>query len=458
LNPGYTQAFSEVDASASLDYFRDGGDSSTITESIESQSDPLKPPRVNYPKPSMPRPPRAGDKFIDPSFGTEIMRATDENDDPIGLSTYYSHWPTFNVNNTYILVRKGLGGDALIKSFNPQSFSVGAGYKPGPIDIPGKGAVAVNLESAIWHPSNPNLLYCFTGYRNGGMGLYLHDVRTRRYTLVKDFSNLGGPDDYLWEMSMSSDGDVFAWSQMQAGRKDNPIYYIVWRQSTDTVLYHNLTHGTISKVRLDKSGKYLALQNAEVQPDNTRNAYLTLATGHIDATKWNPSDSPAGHGDLGTGFIVGFDNWASGINVRALNSVHAPKLVFRFQDAKGTVDWTNDIHGTMLADNESWITIGSYHEPSVTLPSTGVFSDLIFQVALDGSGRWRRICYTRSAITNRSDTAGYWAMPKPTISRDGRFIAFTSNWENSGRFDVFIARITPAPVVQTQTRPRRIQD
>jgi len=426
--------------------------------SIWAQGDSLRSPRVVYPKPSLPRPPRAGSKFIEPTFGTEIMRATDERDDPVGLSTYYSHWPTFNSNNTYILVRKGLGGDALIKPFNADAFTVSRGYKPGLVDIPAKGAVAMNLESAIWHPSNPELLYCFTGYRDGGMRLYTYNVVTQSYSLVKDFSGLGTLNDYLWEMSISADGDVFAWSQMRVGRQDNPIYYLVWRKSADKVLSHAPTNGIINKVRLDKSGRYLALQYANIGADQTKNAYLTLATGHIEPIKWNASDSPTGHGDLGTGFIAGFDNWASGINRRWLNNVHAPQLVFRFQDANGAVDWTNDLHGTMLADNEDWITIGTYHEPSSTSPSTGVFTDQIMQVALDGSGRWRRICYTRSSIDNRSDATGYWATPKPTISRDGRFIAFTSNWEKSGRFDVFIARITPAPILSKPIRFRRTQD
>lgn len=424
----------------------------------EAQNESLKAQRVRYPKPSLTRPSQAGGKVTDPTFGTEIMRATDERDDPVGLSTYYSHWPTFNSNNTYILVRKGLGGDALIKPFNSQTFTVNRGHKPGPIDIPGKGAVGVNLESAIWHPTNPESLYCFTGYTEGGMRLYTYNVVTRRYSLVKDFSGLGTPKDYLWEMSMSTDGNVFAWSQMRAGRQDNPIYYLVWSKSADKVLYQSSTNGVINKVRLDKSGRYLALQYAKFQAEQTKNAYLTLATGHIEPTRWNAADSPAGHGDLGTGFIAGFDNWASGINRRWLNNVHAPQLVFRFEDSNRVVDWTNDFHGTMLADNEDWITIGTYREPSATLPTTGVFTDQIIQVALDGSGRWRRICYTRSSIDNRSDTTGYWAMPKPTISRDGRFIAFTSNWEKSERFDVYIARITPAPVLSTPGRRRRAQE
>jgi len=403
--------------------------------------------RAVFPKPPLPALPPADGKFNDPTFGTEILRATNQRDDKAGLSTYYSHWPTFNCDNTYILVRKGLTGDALVKSFNAEAFTIGVGHQPGALIVPGKGTVTVNFERAIWHPTNPHLIYCTTGYRGGGMALYVYNVVTHTYTLVKDLSSLAGADDYLWEMSMSAAGDVFAWSQMRVGRRDSPLYYIVWRRSIDKVLYHVPTNGIINKVRLDKSGQFLDLVYAKVQPDKTAGGFLTIATNHIEILMWNSSDSPPGHGDLGTGFIVGWDNWEGGINRRWLNRVHSPQTVFRFADARGVLDWTNGFHATMLADNEDWTTVGTFDDPSANLPRTGVFKDEILQVALDGSGRFRRICHTRSAIDQKTDTTGYWAMPKPTISKDGRFIAFTSNWEKSGRFDVFVARIAPAPAL-----------
>ena len=405
-----------------------------------------------YPKPPLPRLPRAGGTFIDPTFGTEIMRATDERDDQVGLSTFYSHWPTFNCNNTFMLVRKSSGA-ALIKSFDAKNFKVGAGFQPGPVNIPGKGDVSVNFESAIWHPTDPNLIYCFTGYREGGMHLYVYNVVTRHYVLVKDFSALGGPNDYLWRMTMSADGDVFAWNVFRVGSGDqNPLYILVWRKSTDRVLFHAPTEGIYGKVSVDKSGEYLDIGYRSKQPDLTYAALLTLRTGHIETIKWNSADSPTGHGDMGTGLVAGWDNWACGINRRWLNQIHAPQTVFRFTDERGTLDWTMDLHATLLADNEDWITVGTYREPSSPFPSTGVFQDEIFQVALDGSGHVRRICHTRSSIDNRTDTSGYWAMPKPTISKDGRFIAFTSNWEKSGRYDLFIARIDPAPRLSMKPR------
>src|SRR5437870_1368108 len=43
--------------------------------------------------------PRAGGKFVDPSFGTTIMRVTDESDGT-SCNNFYSYWPTFNLDST----------------------------------------------------------------------------------------------------------------------------------------------------------------------------------------------------------------------------------------------------------------------------------------------------------------------------------------------------------------------
>ncbi|MFL6332379.1 MAG: hypothetical protein ACJ754_03460, partial [Pyrinomonadaceae bacterium] len=181
-------------------------------------------------------------------------------------------------------------------------------------------------------------------------------------------------------------------------------------------------------------------------------------------------DFRPGHGDLGTNCIFGWDNDTDGFTVRRLDEPHNPRYVFWLRTGPGptggVADWTQDMHATMLADNEDWATIATFYDGTINLPSSGVFRDEIFQVALDGSERMRRLVQHRSLIDLKTNTTGYWAMPKPTISRDGRFIAYTSNWENSGRYDLFIARIDPAPSLPqpqatppprpTAKRPRRV--
>src|ERR1700755_1392649 len=98
-------------------------------------------------KPPLPPLPPVGGTYRDPVFGTEIMRATDASDCPdIGCGTYFSHWPTFNADDTRILIRKGETGYALVKDFDADNFKVGPSRQlPSSIIVDG-----VHYGGASW--------------------------------------------------------------------------------------------------------------------------------------------------------------------------------------------------------------------------------------------------------------------------------------------------------------------
>jgi uncharacterized protein (TIGR03437 family) len=426
------------------------GSSSGIAQA-QSQIPGIKTDRAVYAEPPLPILSSAGGKFNDPVFGTEIMRATDETDGAVpGLGTFYSHWPTFNCNNTKLLIRKGDSGEAILKDFDPVNFKIG-NPKALPNSLPtGAGP---SWESSIWSNTDPNIIYTFSSYYDGGMKLFTFNITTNSFTLIKDFSALSGGNDYLKQMYMSADEDIFCWLHMRAGYNGEPLYYLVYRRSTNTVLFHKPASdyiGGINEIHVDKSGKWLHIVIPTAQADGTGTRILNLQTGEYQSFTKSIDHTP-GHGDMGTGTIIGFDNYFNGISRRQLASIHVYNDILQFRTEAGVSDWTNDFHGSMLADNEDWITIGTYDDPATMLPESGIFEDEIIQVATDGSQRFRRLLHTRSSIDNQTDTTGYWAMPKPTISKDGRFIAFTSNWENSGRYDLFIAKIDPAGASPTPT-------
>jgi hypothetical protein len=268
-------------------------------------------------------------------------------------------------------------------------------------------------------------------------------------------------------MNMSADDDVFSWSRMRVGR-DAPLAYLVWRRSTNKILFDTPNTMDFNEVHVDKTGKWLSIPLNKPLPNGDAMEFLDLDTGALSWIVRGAPDYKPGHGDLGSDCIVGFDAWLDGITWRRMSTPHMVRHVFYFRTAigreGGMTDWTHDFHGTMLADNEDWITIGTHRDPSATQVGTGIYDDEILQVSLDGSERIRRLCHTRSAYDDKTETSGYWAAPKPTISRDGRFIAFTSNWEKSGRYDLFIARIQPAPYLTKRPtsmpapvqRPRRV--
>ena len=65
----------------------------------------------------------------------------------------------------------------------------------------------------------------------------------------------------------------------------------------------------------------------------------------------------------------------------------------------------------------------------------GPFRNEIFQVSTDGSQRVRRLAHHHSVYRD------YWDTPRANISRDGRFVAFTSNWGSTTRRDVFLIKV-----------------
>jgi hypothetical protein len=407
-----------------------------------------------YAEPPLPVLPAAGGKYVDAVFGTTIMRVTDERDCPVlGCGTYYSQWPTFNADNTLLLIRNGVNGDATIKRFDPQTFTLLETVRARVPTL--DGGVTLEWQGATWSANDPDLIYLHVnGYNKDypatGMKLYTYRVSTNKFALVKDFApelSPGNPD-YLFELHMDAHDDVFTFMQKRNGRGDETLAFIVWKRSTDRVLAYVPNEDFNAGVP-DKSGRYVYFS-----PNQYTNArkILDLQTMTYETLSWNSADVPFSHGDSGTGSNVGRDPWSGGVSMRKLSAPHTHTALFDMKDDRGVTDWSNDQHMTLYADNEDWVLLGTYDDPGETAGETGAFEDELMQVATDGSGRVRRLLHTRTKYDNQTETSGYWASPKPTISRDGRYVAYTSNWEGSGRYDLFVARIDPAPRL-TQPEP-----
>ena len=404
-----------------------------------------------YPEPPLRALPRAGGKFNDPTFGTLIMRATDEKDYPApGCGTWYSQWPTFNADNTRLLIRCGVSGDMKLKAFDPVNFTLGPTLRTQST-IP--NGHSLQWQGATWSRTDPDLIFVNAAYYNpdyptvSGMKLFTYRPSSNTVTLIKDFRSLApGKPDYLFEMHIAQDGkdDVFTFMQYRIGWPDNPLYFIVWRRATDTLLQHILNSKIDANAAApDKSGRWIWFALNKTQSDGSRHKILDLKSNTWQTIYWKANDDSPNHGDGGTGTNVGKGNFSGGFNFRSLSNPHKSSILFDFKDANGVLDWSNDQHTSLYADDESWVTIGLYDESDAH--DTGAFENEVMQIAMDGSQRIRRLFHHRSKIDNQTETTGYWAVPKPTISKNGKFVAFTSNWGNSGRYDLFIAKIDPAP-------------
>jgi|GEM_PF-1199713 len=364
-----------------------------------------------YPEPPPPALPKAWGTFVDPTFGTTIMRVTDEND---GVSNfnYYSYWPTFNLNSTWFFI--ACDNMPKLYKFDPNNFQI---ISKGPLfdqTLPGGGFMST--EDGEWSGSNPTLLY---GYY--GLKLWSFDVSSRVYTLIKDFTGQL-PPGYLGQMSRSLDDNMFAFTVKDPNYA--PTGYMVWQRDQDKIV-RNVSLSNFDEVEVDKTGRYLAVK-AEFGGGVDFQA-VDLQTGNIQGLTDPAPDFSPGHSDNGRGIVVGYDNWNNQYTIRSYATPHQFKTVISFGS-----DWSQANHLSMLGDDESWCVISNYTNGTAPL---GPFRQEIFQSSTDGSHNVRRLAHHHSVYRD------YWDTPRADISRDGRFIAFTSNWGSTTRRDVFIIKV-----------------
>jgi hypothetical protein len=379
--------------------------------------------RAVFPEPTLPALPAAGGTFRDPVFGTEVMRVTGERDGKLN-GTFYPHWPTLNADSTRLLVKRYETGDA-VYSFDPVNFKLGD-YFVIP-RLPDNGTT-IN-EGAIWSATDPDTLFIL-GWK--GPKLWALSASTRQYTLVHDFSKDAtfAPGDYLWQMSVSADGDTFAFTHKNGSYRT--VGYTVYRRSTDTLLIDNKS--TLEdEVRIDKTGRYLTLYLSQPDPAGKATYILDLATGGRAGLVDGAPDYAPGHGDVGAGTMIAWDNDENRFLKRSLNDPHR---VLSVLDLGG--DWMHE-HLSHLSRDETWA-LASFYSYKGYGTEPGLFHDELVLVKTDGSGQFRRL------LQHRSKAQDYWEIPRATISYDGRFVAYSSNWNNSGRVDLFIARIDDAAV------------
>ena len=366
--------------------------------------------------PSPPSLPAAGGTFVDPTFCQTIMRVTDANDGT-DCHSFYSYWPTFNVDSTRFIY--ACDNNPRLGQFNPTSFSITS--KGNLFDA---GQLFLSTEDAIWSGSDANVLYGHEGPR-----LWAYNVVSRAYTQVKDFSAQIPSGGYVWQMSKSTDDNVFAFTVRNSG--DQAIGYLAWRKNPDTIL-RNDSLANIDEVQLDKTGRYLAVKADFGAPLDFRAIDLQTAS-MVTLTNGAPDYSP-GHSDNGQAIVVGYDNWLNRYTQRSYPTILDPNTPHAFSTVIDLNDWSQASHLSMLANNESWCVISNYTSPGSDATGNALRQE-IFQAATDGSQNVRRLAHHHSVYRDYYDT------PRANISRDGKFIAFTSNWGSTTRRDVFFLKV-----------------
>jgi hypothetical protein len=386
-------------------------------------SDPLKTDKNVYPEPPPPVLQAAGFTFTDPTFGTTILRVTDEKDGT-SCTNAYSYWPSLNCNNTRLLYMADNTG--FICDFDAVNLKVSNKRPLWQSPLPGGGQLGT--EDAIWSGVDPDIIFS-----HWGMKVWAYNVKTNAYTLVADFSGKAGNAANLQQMTKTPDDQGFAFNIQDANW--TRLGCLAWQKQTNN-LY--VSFGVIDEVQLDKSGQYLVITTGQQGAAAIEVRVVDLNTRAItDLTDGSPDFAP-GHHDCGRGQIVGEDNWNNALTMRQLATPHAFKPIISFGS-----DWSQGAHVSWLCEDEQWLLVSKYVANG--LANSGLFKNELFLVSTDGQQRLRRICHHHSNLAGQ-----YWNSPRADLSRDGQFAVFTSNWGSTTRRDVFIVRIPPVTLPAPQ--------
>ncbi|HUW57147.1 MAG TPA: hypothetical protein VMZ92_10960 [Planctomycetota bacterium] len=377
--------------------------------------------RKVHPEPEPPELPKAGETFVDPTFGTTLMRVTDERDGENG-QVAYSYWPTFNRTSTrfHLLCDK----KALVYTFDPDAFKITGKEELFATRPPDRRRPS--WEDSIWSGTDPDVVF-----GRAALKLWSYNVKDQSYTLVNDFVEDLPPEpklSTLWQMSKSEDDRTFCFTIKGRHPEYRSYGCIVWRRDDDKIVLNWKARGKFDEAHLDKTGQYVHIIDGE----RPIGSYVVgLRTGKVDGLTKNAPDYGPGHSGYGRGTLIGYENWKNRILLRKFSDPHHFLTLLDHKE-----DWSQDRHISMLANDETWALVSLY--VGNKLPSSGLFRNEIIQVATDGSRRVRRLCHHHAISRN------YWDTPRANISRDGRFVAFTSNWGGRDQRDVFILKV-PKP-------------
>ena len=348
--------------------------------------------------------------YIDPVFGTNILRITSPSQVK-GLTRirhYYSKSNPFNADESRAIM---FGSDGSKWLYDTKT------WEPlGSLKI-------ISSDPEIqWHPTEPDIFYHMDFVKNSSdvRGFYKYNIKTNDKVLLRDFSNYDTARGRL-EGNLDKNGRYYA----LIGYKDKKREIFVYDINTNTVsktlsVTERMAGDWIS---VSPSGKYVVMMGGGRSRiyDIKMNLLHELPKGTY------------GHADLCIGskaedhmVFDGADYQLDGnrnINIVNLKTGKITKLV--------RIGWRSTPHVSCRNfDKPGWALI-STQGPDKKYPNHDFE---IFWVRMDNSGEVRRVAHHHSSREN----GGYFAEQHAVTNRSGSKIIFTSNWGKGSISDFLI--------------------
>jgi hypothetical protein len=382
----------------------------------------------SHPPSAVTLPSRLG-AYVDPDFGSKIIRVTDASDGTHCVNAY-AYWPAFNTDSTRLMI--SCDSTIQLYRFDPSSDTL---TYDQPL-VPGGVPQYLQFEGAFWSHDQPTILYAIAGYK-----LYRVDVSQSgagRFTVVRDFTGTLGYTFWPFQLGKSDDDNVFTWSSRgdQFGSTGG-IDVVVYKRDTDQVFVFPRPSGfSVDESQMSKDGQRVIIPSS----NSVGWAIWTWSTGQVDILASNPTARPGGHYDGGRTKLVNADNWNTGFQSRdwASPGSQAPHDFFTTFDSDGrTLDWAVPDHVSMRSDDESFVIMSTYGSTAGWQP----FMREIVLLRTDGSG-FARLGHTLGTASD------YFSEPRAVVDRGGRYVVYTSDLGSATRLDVMLLKI-PQPFAST---------
>jgi hypothetical protein len=386
----------------------------------------------------------AGSSVVDPSFGTRILRVTDDGTDPkrhgdsIMTPSSAEENPWNSTSTRFYVVTSG--GAYLIYDFDPATVTA---HPSRSSDVAWGGEPEFSY-------TQPSILY---GLSPRSTEFKQYDIGSGKTTILHDASSCVRlkSEDTGHSITVSSD-DKRMETTLGPRQGDNYIAYVYDREK-GCRWYNTLTgeiggnwgpkgiiptsdRFTIHNLRMSKSGKYIYIARAAKTPDHPMNEpgkHWTL--WEVDTMNVVPCTVEcSGHRALGYSHLISPSgkNHPMDLLIRQLDNVTVTKpLISGLGRTEGYwydqhFSWNNT-----NADDTNPVCLTTYRPgnpnvPAAPLAVDGPWENEVLCVETDGKASkiWR-FAHTYSTAKN-----GFWSTPRGNISPDGRFFMFTSDWED----------------------------
>jgi hypothetical protein len=381
-------------------------------------------------------PPTRGPFRFPSPYNTRAVRITDASDcggaDCVAY-VGYSYWRNTSAhegsNTMWIFIglkrSKGGAGPTLFQLDK----TTDAIRKIGPLFADTSRFDSQSGEGWYFSASRTNKLYV-----NDGPKMLRYDVVTHLFDTVFDVTAQYGSNRYIWQMHSSNDDMVHS-ASLRSSDTDENLGCIVYNETTRQFSFF-AKQGTFDECHIDKSGRYLMIQQNIDNQNDMENVFVDLRTG--TRTTVYDQNGAVSHADTGYGYVAGGDNW---------NSLPNASIVWNFTPtvAKGPVVFYNANWNISQSNHLS------HQNAKPSLPMSQQFAcgssanrkvpqNEIVCFPLNGSDNQLIVAPVMTDLDAPGGGDDYGKTPKGNLDISGKYFVWTSNL-GGNRLDAFIVKV-----------------